>query len=548
MVLPVDLAVVTQAQETPTTQPLPPPSSTAEPLKPSPEGVVPQPLPPPSQTPEPLKSSPEGVIVQPQQPSSAQTSPSQSPSPPPQKSTKERLITLDFNNVDLPVFVKFVSEIIGKNFIIDERVRGKVTIFSPSKISVDKVYQVFESVLEIKGLAAVPAGEMVQILPISEVPPERDINVYYLENANAEEAAKLLTSLATRTAAPPAPGRPAGRAPGEFEGSVQIIPDKATNALLITASPKDYEMLKEVIKKIDVRRRQVYVEAVIMEVAQDRLRQLGTQLGALGAYQTSNSQVSLYGSVNEDLGAELQNLSNITGTGAAGAAAGLRFALSSVNVKVLLSALQSTADANVLSEPQILTTNNQKAKIVVAQNVPFPTGSNLTTGGVSQVQISRQDVGVTLELTPEILEGDRVRMDVRQEISSLADTPQAVLIQLGPTTNKREATTTVIVDNHQTVVIGGLMRDDINNTTTKIPLLGDIPLIGWLFKYQSKHLTKANLLIFLTPHVVRDNNDLDTLRQQKVEYMKTHVIEEAIRDQTLTGEFLNSINPPQNKR
>jgi len=555
IVLPVDLAAVTQAQETPTTQPLPPPSSTPEPLKPSQEGVIPQPqqpqaaqpLPPPSSTPEPLNPSQEGVVIHPQEPPSAQHPPS--PAQSQQKSTKERLITLDFNNVDLPVFVKFVSEIIGKNFIIDERVRGKVTIFSPSKISVDKVYQVFQSVLEIKGLAAVPAGEMVQILPISEVPPERDINVYYLENANAEEAAKLLTSLVTRPAAAPVAGRPAGKAPGEFEGAVQIIPDKATNALLITASPKDYEMLKEVIKKIDVRRRQVYVEGVIMEVSQDRLRQLGTQLGALGGYQTNNQRVTIYGSANEDLSAELANLTSITGTvPGAGTGGGLNLALSTINVKVLLSALQSTADANVLSEPQILTTNNQKAKIVVAQNVPFPTGSNLTTGGVSQVQISRQDVGVTLELTPEILEGDRVRMDVRQEISSLADTPQAVLIQLGPTTNKREATTTVIVENHQTVVIGGLMRDDINNTTTKIPLLGDIPLIGWLFKYQSKHLTKANLLIFLTPHVIHDNNDLDNLRQQKADYMKTHVVEEALRDQTLTGEFLNSINPPQNKR
>jgi general secretion pathway protein D len=550
--LPVDLATVTQAQETPTTQPLPLPSPTPEPQKQSQEGVIPQPQQPPSAqplpspAPEPVKPPQEGVVIQPQEPPAAQPLPSPPPAQPPQKSTKDRLITLDFNNVDLPVFVKFVSEIIGKNFIIDERVRGKVTIFSPSKISVDKVYQVFQSVLEIKGLAAVPAGEMVQILPASEVPPERDINVYYLENANAEEAAKLLTSLATRTAAAPVAGRPAGRAPGEFEGAVQIIPDKATNALLITASPKDYEMLKEVIKKIDVRRRQVYVEAVIMEVAQDRLRQLGVQLGALGAYQTTNEQVTVYGSANEDLASELSNLNNIVGS--VGTAGALKLALSSVNVKVLLSALQSTADANVLSEPQILTTNNQKAKIVVAQNVPFITGTNQTTGGVTQTQITRQDVGVTLELTPEILEGDRVRMDVRQEISSLADTPQAVLVQLGPTTNKREATTTVIVDNHQTVVIGGLMRDDINNTTTKIPLLGDIPLIGWLFKYQSKHVTKANLLIFLTPHVVRDNKDLDNLRTQKAVYMKTHVVEEALRDQTLTGEFLNSINPPQNKR
>jgi general secretion pathway protein D len=552
--LPVDLAADARAQETPAIPSPPSSSSKPESVKPSTGGVVtpsqekqanPS-LPAPSQLPEPPKPSKEEI------PSSSQEQPANPslPSPPPTptlpKPTKDRLITLDFNNVDLPVFVKFVSEIIGKNFIIDERVRGKVTIFSPSKISVDKVYQVFQSVMEIKGLTAVPAGEMIQILPASEVPPERDINVYYLENANAEEAAKLLTSLATRTAAPPVPGRPAGKSPGEFEGTVQIIPDKATNALLITASPKDYEMLKEVIKKIDVRRRQVYVEAVIMEVAQDKLRQLGTQLGALGGYQTNNQNVTIYGSANEDL-SELANLTNITGV-AGGTGGGLNLALSTVNVKILLSALESATDTNVLSTPQILTTNNQKAKIVVAQNVPFITGNNQTVGGVTQTQITRQDVGVTLELTPEILEGDRVRMDVRQEISSLADTPQAVLIQLGPTTNKREATTTVIVDNHQTVVIGGLMRDDINNTTTKIPLLGDIPLIGWLFKYQSKHVTKANLLIFLTPHVVHDNNDLDSLRQQKTEYMKTHLVKEALRDQTLTGEFLNSINPPQNKR
>ncbi|HEY5595225.1 MAG TPA: hypothetical protein VIL61_08750, partial [Nitrospiria bacterium] len=103
------------------------------------------------------------------------------PAPAPAKPARDRLITLDFNNVDLPVFVKFVSEIIGKNFIIDERVRGKVTIFSPAKISVDKVYQVFLSVLDTKGLAAVPSGEMIQILPVTDVPPERDINVYYLE-------------------------------------------------------------------------------------------------------------------------------------------------------------------------------------------------------------------------------------------------------------------------------------------------------------------------------------------------------------------------------
>lgn len=483
----------------------------------------------------------EAPTVQPQEAPAVQSNPPPISDKP--KPTKERLITLDFNNVDLPVFVKFVSEIVGKNFIIDERVRGKVTIFSPSKISVDKVYQVFLSVLEIKGLAAVSTGEMIQVLPASDVPPERSINVYYLENANAEETAKLLTSLVTRSgagkAARPVPGRRnVGRPTGEFEGTVQIIPDKTTNALLITASEADFEMLKDVIKKLDVRRRQVYVEAVIMEVAEDKLRELGTELGAVAGYQSNNQKVTAYGGFNqtpEDIAA----LTNITG---------INIGVSTVNVKVLLKALQSTSDVNILSTPQILATNNLKAKIVVAQNVPFVTGNNQTIGGVTQTQINRQDVGVTLELTPEILEGDRVRMDIRQEISSLADTPQAVLIQLGPTTNKREASTTVVVSSDQTVVIGGLMRDDVTNSVSKIPLLGDIPLLGWLFKTHTHRSTKTNLLIFLTPHVVHDNQDLAALRREKVETMKQTVSERTLSNTTLSNQFLNSINPPQDKR
>ena len=487
-------------------------------------------------------------FMTPVRPVVAQTpeAPAAQPLPPPipelpkelPKPVKERLITLDFNNVDLPVFVKFVSEIIGKNFIIDERVRGKVTIFSPTKISVDKVYQVFLSVLDIKGFAAVASGDMVQILPASDVPPERNINVYYLENANAEEASKLLTSLVTRTGGPPAAGRPVVRAPGEFEGQIQIIPDKATNGLLITASNRDFEMLKDVIKKLDVRRRQVYVEAVIMEVSQEKLQELGTELGVIAGYQTKNQDVTAFGGFNQSP-EDITALTDISG---------IDIGLSTVNVKVLLKALQSASDVNVLSTPQILTTNNQKAKIQVGQNVPFVKGSSQVAGGVSQRQIDRQDVGVKLELTPEILEGDRVKMDILQEISSLAETPQPVLIELGPTTNTRVATTTVIVSNNQTVVIGGLMRDDVSKVERKIPLLGDIPLIGWFFKFQSKRIVKSNLLIFLTPHIVRENQDLDVLLQQKSDAMKRILSEGAFKNQTLNEQFLNSINPPQDMR
>jgi general secretion pathway protein D len=494
---------------------------------------VPQPVPP--ATPPPAAGQQASPGTQPA-PSAAQ------PIPPakeqPAKPVKERQITLDFNNVDLPVFVKFVSEIVGKNFIIDERVRGKVTIFSPTKISVDKVYQVFLSVLDIKGLTAVGDGEMIQILPTSEVPPERNINVYYLENANAEETAKLLTSLVTRAGGAPAARRPVVQKLGEFEGSVQIIPDKATNALIITASDQDFEKLKDVIQKLDVRRRQVYVEAVIMEVAEDKLRELGTELGAVGAYQNNNQSVTILGGFNQDP-TDIANLPDIPG---------LDVGLSTVNIRVLLKALQSSNDVNILSTPQILTSNNQKAKIVVAQNVPFVTGSSATPGGVTQRTVSRQDVGVTLELTPEILEGDRVRMDVRQEISTLQDTPTAILIELGPTTNKREASTTIVVPNNQTVVIGGLMRDDVSRVESKIPLLGDIPLIGWFFKTRSNHVTKANLLIFLTPHVLHDKDEMDAVLKNKGDTIRAAIHAGTLKGQTLSEQFLDSINPPTDKR
>jgi general secretion pathway protein D len=448
---------------------------------------------------------------------------------------KPRLITLDFNNVDLPVLVKFVSEVIGKNFIIDERVRGKVTIFSPAKISVEKVYSVFQSVLELKGLATVSVGEVVQIVPLAEATPERQINVYFLQNANAEEIAKLLTSIATRAATPQAAGKPA-RSTGDFEGPIQIIPDKTTNALIITSSTRDYEMLKTVIEKLDVKRRQVYVEAVIMEVSQDTIRQIGTDLSAIGAFQTSTDGLTAVGGINQDPVTGFQGIGQITLPQIE--------SLSPVNARVLLTFLQSRSGVNILSTPQILTTDHQKAKIVVGQNVPFVTGTSQTPGGVTQRNITRENVGVTLELTPEILDINKVRMDIRQEISSVTETPQQVLIELGPTINKREASTSVIVDNRQTVVIGGLLRDDISITEKKIPLLGDIPLLGWLFKFRSKQSNKTNLLIFLTPSIVLEAADLEQLRKQKGGEMEQFLSQENVPGGQQREGFLRSINPP----
>lgn len=430
--------------------------------------------------------------------------------PVPEDSQEEK-ITLDFNDVNLPVLVQFISELTGKNFVIDERVRGKVTIFSPGKIPVSRVYDVFVSVLELKGLAVVVHGDIYQIRPLAEVPPARSVHVYTLENINAEEMAKILRGLVSKPAGRAGLARQAsggagvaGRAIGELSGPTQILADKDTNSLIITASDNDYEIIKAVIQKLDTKHRQVFVEAVVLEMRADKFRELGTNLGAVFGYTNSSRDVAAIGGFNQDPN-DLIALARVPGV-----------EVGTVNIRALLKALQSEDDVNILSTPQILTSDNQKAEIVVAENIPFPGAQSQTVGGNVQTTIERRDVGVILRLTPKVLENDLVRLDVYQEISSVTETSQSIgNVVLGPTTNKRSANTTVVVRDGQTVVIGGLIRDNAVVTERKIPFLGDIPLLGWLFKVQSKRLEKTNLMIFLTPHIVKEQRDLDEIRLEK---------------------------------
>jgi|SRR5579863_809609 len=424
------------------------------------------------------------------------------------KEPREKLITLDFNNVDLPVFVKFISELTGKNFVIDERVKGKVTIFAPSKITLERAYDVFLSVLELKGFTAVPtspSAETFQIMPLADAPPERNVNVYTLANTNAEDMAKVLLGLVTRAPTPPRKG---AHPTGEISGTVQVLADKTTNSLIITATPPDYEVLKKVIEQLDAKRRQVFVEAVILEVSLDKLRQLGTTIGAAFGYEFGSS-VTAFGGFN----AQPADFANI-------GVSVPNVALAPLNVKALMQFLQSSSDVNILSTPQLLTSDNQKAEITVGQNIPIPGSQTTSVGGNITTTIERRDVGVILRLTPQVLDNNLVRLDVYQEISSLVNTPQVVgNIVLGPTTNKRTANTTVVAISDQTVVIGGLIQDNVTKSDSKVPLLGDIPILGYLFRSESREVIKTNLLIFLTPHVIRDRAETEAIKIKAIDQM-----------------------------
>jgi len=444
--------------------------------------------------------------------------------------SNERAVTLDFNNVELPVFVKFVSEVTGKNFVIDEKVRGTVTLFSPAKIPVGRVYDLFLSVLDLKGLAVSATGDIHQIIPVAEVPAVRAIRVQKMEHVAAEEVAKVLLGLASGKAPNPA-GRQVKLA-GEISGAVQVLSDKATNSLIITASDADYDVLKAVIRQLDTRRRQVYVEAVVLEMGVDRFKEIGTDLGAAFGY-SDDGKAGVIGGINQNIG-ELPGLVGLADT--------LGVPINPFNVRTFLRALQTADDVNVLSTPQILTADNQKAEIVVAENVPFPGAQSQTVGGNVQTTIERKDVGVTLRLTPNVLENDLVKLEVYQEVSSVLKGPQTVgATVLGPTTSKRSASTTVIVSHAQTVLIGGLIRDNITFSESKIPLLGNLPLLGWLFKTTTRSSKKTNLLIFLTPYIVYDGDDLNEIKAEKSGAATTFMQEDAIEGHERRKELLDQM-------
>jgi general secretion pathway protein D len=292
-----------------------------------------------------------------------------------------------------------------------------------------------------------------------------------------------------------------------------------------------------VIRDLDTRRKQVFVEAVILEVAVDRLRQIGSDpLQVVGAGRSGFFQG--IGGLNrppEDLAAIAQTISGIAAGGATG---GTVSVLNTVNVRAFLQLLLSMTDTNILSTPQVLAADNQKAKIVVGENRPFPTGQAQGITGGTLVTIERKDVGVTLELTPQVLEDDLIRLEIKQEITAIAENVAqtigagAATVPVGPTTTKRSMETTTIARDQQTLVVGGLVRDNVTVSERKVPLLGDIPFLGWLFRFQSRQIEKLNLLVFLTPQLVRDESDMIELNARKAKELNILQRENRIEEST----------------
>jgi general secretion pathway protein D len=599
---------------------------------------------------------------------------------------EDSLITMDFQDADLNVVIKFIGELTGKNFLVSDQVRGKVTIISPKKITVREAYQVFESVLEMNGFTAVPGTDATKIIPsgiarqtgleihegkeasavkvedkmitqiiplehgssdeirtlfapliskdgtiisykptnhlvvterasnihrllkiieqidvriveesisifslefasaksmaekttqlifsdlrspgpvrgpgpsapqrvVKVIPDERTNNlivlanqqdtqeirklissldkeapkgkstlhVRYLENARAEELAKVLSGIVgskAKAASRPQPSQ----APAQVE-EISITADKATNSLVITASPQEFMELEEVIQKLDTVRSQVLVEALIAEVSMEKALQIGVDWRVMD--QPAEGSIRGFGGTDFGLisGVQRGTLADpglILGmTRGFITIGGQQF----VNLGALLRAFQKDTDVNVLSTPHLLTMDNEKAKIIVADNVPIlktdlttPLAASTTTA--TNIAVSRtfeyKDIGIQMEITPHISMGSMVRLEISTEVSNITsiDPTNPGFV----TTRKRQASTTVVVESGQMMVIGGLIRDDRTEETKRVPCIGNVPILGWLFKTYGGLKSKTNLLIFITPHIIRSPEDAEKATAKK---------------------------------
>ena len=571
-------------------------------------------------------------------------------------------ITLNFTEADIRTIIEAVSKYTGLNFIVDPRVKGKVTIISQKPMNADQVYQVFQSVLKVHGFAAIPGKDVIKIVPdvnakqdaidtitdlsdldsdelvtqIIEVKhvnasqlvpilrplvPQRghlaavplsnviiisdsanniqrlaqiikridtatgdeieiiplqhasatelvrilgqlgsadpksttgpkvvaddrtnsllisgeksarlnvkalilhldtplefggNTHVVYLRNAVAKDLVPVLTGV-SQSVAKGKKGAPAGGASGD----IVIQADENTNALVINAPPDVFRSLKGVIAQLDVRRAQVLVEAVIAEVSQEAQRELGVQWAVDG--RDGGNAVGL---VNFSLGTPITAYANLDSPpNPIGFNVGFGDFTGATRIAALISALAGDSQSNILATPTLVTLDNEEAEIVVGQNVPFVTGSYSNTGGGTTPTnpfntIQREDVGLTLKIKPQINEGDAIRIDVSQEVSSIAPSSAASDI----ITNKRAIKTNVLVDDGQIVVLGGLIQDDLVEAEQKVPGLGDIPLLGWLFRYQRTTKVKTNLMVFLHPTIIKDAKTMLSLTGEKYNFLRT---------------------------
>ena len=376
-----------------------------------------------------------------------------------------------------------------------------------------------------------------------EIPDSGKINVIHLQNSEAKEIYTALNSLISDMSqgsnsrngqnGPPQAQRTLA---GE---NISVVANEATNDLIVVASPRDFLAIKNVIKELDKPRRQVFVEAAILEVSLERTRDLGIAMHGGNVFDTSAGDGYFAGRTELNSLGSLSPTTIFLGSGSNPgflmALAGPALEISGISIPsigAVLTALQTNTDVNVLSTPTLLTLDNEEAEISVGERIPYitSTGSNYSSllnslgdsssalgsllGTYGNTSIERVDVALTLKIKPQINEGGTVRLDIEEEIEEVKPGGSDLG---GPSTRRRSLKTVVVVPDQQTVVLGGLVRDSESQSISKVPLLGDIPVLGYLFRSTETTIQKQNLLLMLTPYIIESNIDLEKISKRKQE-------------------------------
>ena len=396
----------------------------------------------------------------------------------------------------------------GPTIIADTRTNSLVLIATPASMEV--------------------AQDIIAKLDIPTPSGRGKIHVYYLSHANAEELAQVLTAQAPEISqiqeAPSdgqsqQPGRPTT---GKTPTDITITADKPTNSLVITANPESYAIIEDIIKKLDIRRSQVLVEGLIAEVTLDTAKELGVEWRLIDQPDGTQVFASAAGTSGAEGTGVLANPTALLNT--PGFLVGvlrntIRLDIGGseqqiLNIPILLRAFQSNTNVEVLATPNLLTTDNEEAEIIVGEQRPFLTSVNrIPDAGIINVSntFDFRDTGITLRITPQISKGHTVRTELFLEITRFVSEAEVGAV----TTTKRSTRTTVIVDDGQTIVLGGLMQDTSNDAETRVPFLSNLPLLGGLFKQTGVRSNKTNLLIFLTPHIISTHDDVDRVTTHK---------------------------------
>ncbi|HKW80431.1 MAG TPA: type II secretion system protein GspD, partial [Casimicrobiaceae bacterium] len=304
----------------------------------------------------------------------------------------------------------------------------------------------------------------------------------------------------------------------------------ANNALLVMAPEPLYNNIRAIVEKLDVRRAQIYIEALVVEVTADKAAEFGIQWNLLDANKLNNTGATQVGGGTNfgTRGGGTNIIDAAVNLGSVGQGLNLGVIRGTINIPglgtitnlaLLARALGSDANTNILSTPNLLTLDNEQASIIVAENVPFITGQYAQTGSVATVTpfqtIERKDVGLILKVKPQITEGGSVKLTIYEEVSRVEDTTNAA----GIITNKRSLESTVMVDDGQIIVLGGLIQDALTDGTSKVPVVGDVPVLGSLFRYDNRRRVKTNLMVFLKPTVVRSSSAGAALTSDRYDYL-----------------------------